>query len=165
MQGSSRRLLLRRLLRRCICHGESASDTLEQVTARGIGRKKERPTPSKRGGRRVVARSSLSSRPRASQNKAGRYQAQKTEAPGSAKAIPKKPAAAGFFGIAFALPGASVFWAWYRPALFCDARGREESDERATTRLPPRLLGVGRSFFRPIPRAVTCSRVSLALSP
>lgn len=42
------------------------------MTARGIGRKKK-SGQEKRGGRRVVSRSSLASRPRASQTRAGRY--------------------------------------------------------------------------------------------
>lgn len=55
------------------------------MTARGIG-KKDKATAGKRGGRRPVNLSSLARRPRASQNKAGRYQqAKQGDEPVSAK--------------------------------------------------------------------------------
>lgn len=55
------------------------------MTARGIGKKPRAATPGKRGGRRLVSRTSLAKRPRSSQNKAGRY--------GHSGAAPRRPAA------------------------------------------------------------------------
>lgn len=63
------------------------------MTARGVGNKtKPKAAHSKRGGRRVVSRASLAKRPRASQNKAGRYQAKKAKPDDAPRKAPPKSA-------------------------------------------------------------------------